>query len=163
MEYQWFFCQKAILNNYFIEYIEEENKTDETFKNLLNFINSHFKESPDEFKIVLHLINKMTKNHNRNFFLFKKIHRILLINEDYIRQTFSNSAIYNIFKNNKLMLLFLFEKKIIVDISVLEILKHQYYHRSYSDFFYNSKLIFKCQQLFILFFSRDKFITQWKR
>lgn len=86
----------------------------------------------------------MTKNHNRNFFLFEKIHRILLINEDYIRQTFSNSAIFNIFKNNKLMLLFLYEKKIIhVDESVLEILKHQYYHRSYSDFFYNSKLIFK--------------------
>ena len=59
------------------------------------------------------MIASIANNHHHDSKLFHNIFQILLKYDDQIKQTFSNYEIFSIFKNNKLILLFLFENKFI--------------------------------------------------
>ena len=67
----------------------------------------------DNLKGILHLISKIAKHHHRNATFLNKIEKILKIFSEDIKNFFSNSETFNIFKKNKRILLFLFEEKII--------------------------------------------------
>ena len=109
-----------------IQQIIDQKK--EYYNPLLIFLESNiddesliFKDFDEKgFKEILYLISKIAKNHHQNAGFFSKIEKFLLYFEDKIKQTFSNSEIFNFFKSNKKILLFLFEKKIItIDESII--------------------------------------------
>ena len=62
----------------------------------------------------MHLISKIENNYHRFPYFFSKIERILLFFKESVKKYFSNSEIFNIFKSNKRILLFLIEQRIIV-------------------------------------------------
>ena len=92
------------VHNLILEYLdnEEDNTKFGELVNLLNFQNPQ--SCTIELNSVLH--------HHRNPLFFDKIKKIIFHFKKEIIQTFSNIEIYNIFKNNKLILLFLIDEAI---------------------------------------------------
>ena len=115
MEYQKYISQKKELYDNFNQFIDEENNSEGDFEDLINFLKAEkYEENPDEFKIVLHLINNISNNHHNYPTFFEKIERILSFYFEYIKQSFTNSELFNIFQNNKRILYFLIQNKIII-------------------------------------------------
>ena len=100
------------VHNLILEYLdnEEDNTKFGELVNLLNFQNPQ--SCTLELKSVLHLLSQISLNHHRNPLFFDKIKKIIFHFKKEIIQTFSNIEIYNIFKNNKLILLFLIDEAI---------------------------------------------------
>ena len=98
----------------FLSYIDSDTDTHENFQELITFINTYkYGESKDELRTILHIIQKISNHHKRQPGFISKIHRIILFFSDKAKQTFSNYEIFRIFRKNKLLLVFLFENKII--------------------------------------------------
>ena len=70
-------------------------------------------EQKSEFEQLLKLISKISKNHHRRNNFNAKIDLFFQYLGNAIKKEFSNTEIFNIFKNNKKILLYLFENKII--------------------------------------------------
>ena len=98
-----------------LEYIDSENNLENDFETLENcFNNLSITQSRQKFKGLLHLIIDISNNHQRSPDFFKKVEKILIFVKTEIKQTFSNLEIFNFFKTNKRILLFLIEEKIVV-------------------------------------------------
>ncbi|KAK8853725.1 hypothetical protein M9Y10_016268 [Tritrichomonas musculus] len=121
-----------------LNFIDEETGVDENFQNL--------KVVFDEFKIVddknilkstLHLLSRVIDNHHRGPSFFDKIEKIITLLKSYITKYYSNLEIFNIFKRNKRILLFLIEEKIITmnQSIVLKLLSDKYVNRKYPEYF----------------------------
>lgn len=100
-------------------------------ENLLSFLQSddelekdlnNFRQYLDKEKIIdkdngliefLILISNISNNHRRTDNIQRRIEKILLSYKKDIKQNLSNSYLYHIFHTNKLLLIFLFEEKII--------------------------------------------------
>ena len=116
---------------------EEEDNDDENFQRIIDSIKSResFKNR-DEWHEILLLINKISKHHHRNHGFFEKIEKILTFYENETKQTFSNIELFQIFKNNKRILLFLFQKEfIIVDENICNFIKKK--NNDYNYYFFN--------------------------
>ncbi|KAK8835003.1 hypothetical protein M9Y10_025103 [Tritrichomonas musculus] len=102
--------QENILN-----FLEGGDRADENFIILESkFYDINIKDYLYELLSLLHLIAKIGNNHHRSHDFFSKIEKILLIFEEDIKKYIPNSEIFNIFKRNKKILLFLIEQQIIV-------------------------------------------------
>ena len=78
-----------------IEYFESEDDIDENFVKLTNYIkNQNILENPDNFHEIMIIINKISKNHNRQHNLIQKKEKILNNYKYQIKQTFSNFQIF---------------------------------------------------------------------
>ena len=100
--------------NAILSYLESSESEEIDFKDLIDIINmEYYTENREEFEHFLHTVNHISANHHRDEFLFKKIFRILKYYENQIKHTFSNFEIFNIFKENKILLLFLLENSFI--------------------------------------------------
>ena len=109
-----FDAMKDIQEN-ILYFLEEENNSEENFIILQRkFNDTKIKDNLYELLYLLHLISKIGNNHRRFSNFFSKIERILHIFKKDIKNYFPNSEIFNIFKNNKRILLFLSEQQIIV-------------------------------------------------
>ena len=119
----------------FIHFVE--NYTPNDFQDFISFIqDNHFGENPDEFRSMLHIIHKIFSHHKHNFDFTDKIYKILLHFSDKIKRTFSNNDIFRIFRNNKLILSFLFENNIIdVNENIIRLIFDKYGSND-SNFFY---------------------------
>lgn len=96
-------------------------------------------EDREKLKKVLQLITKIANNHHRDENLFKNIFNIIQNYTETIIESFSNYEIFDIFKSNKLILLFLFSNKtIFVDDKINEIIisKIEKNGNRYCYFFY---------------------------
>lgn len=111
MDFQKYVEDKKDFYDVFSRFIENENESsDEDFAMLTNYLeNQKIGESRDELEDVLHLVLKVSKNHHRTSFFFNKIEKILSYLEDDIKQSFTNSELFDFFKLNKRLLLYLFE------------------------------------------------------
>lgn len=86
----------------------------------------HQQEQPDkhELKSILNMISKLTSNHHRSPFFIEKILKIIRYIKKDIKQIFSNIEIFNIIKNNQLILLFFIEESIItIDAEIIQIIE----------------------------------------
>lgn len=98
-----------------INFFEKEQHDDLTYQHLLMFIdNQEICKSKNSFKTFLHLISKTAYCHHQASHFIFKIEKILKSYEKLIKFYFTNYDIFNIFKNNKRILLYLFEEKIII-------------------------------------------------
>ena len=86
---------------------------------------------------MLKLISHIADNHIRNFYFNLKIERILQLLE--INKYLSNRQIFDIFKNNKQILLFLFKEKILIidEYIANQMNKDQFKQLKYPEFFFN--------------------------
>ncbi|KAK8835741.1 hypothetical protein M9Y10_040560 [Tritrichomonas musculus] len=97
-----------------LEYLDNESEMEVNFQILTkNFDNYNIRKDQHILKSLLRLLLNIANNHHRHPTFFNKIEKIILIFKDQIEQSFSNIEIYNIFKENKRILLFLIEEKIL--------------------------------------------------
>ena len=101
--------QEALLG-----FLEEEDNAEERFSNITNCFND-LKIYNDKHKIksTLHLISMLANNLHRNNNFYNKIERILQLFKEDISNFLPNWEIFNIFKGNKRIILFLLDEKIV--------------------------------------------------
>ncbi|KAK8876102.1 hypothetical protein M9Y10_006288 [Tritrichomonas musculus] len=116
------------------------NNCDETdFNDLINnFKTQKVAENKNELKLLLHLICEIADNCHRSLNFFNKIDQILKFFENEMKQYFSNYSIFNIFKSNKRLLLFLFNEKILIPDKFIysQIISSEYSEKKYFEYFY---------------------------
>ena len=108
-----FFKQMNNIQNAILEAIENESNQDFLSDLINNLDNQKCLKDKHSLKRVLHLISKIAKNHYRCPQFFDKIKLIINEYKKEIQQYYSNWEIFNIFKGNKFIILFLLEQKII--------------------------------------------------
>ena len=116
------------------KYIKKGMETN--FQSLTNEIeNDQIMNDKNEFRSFLHLIIRISNN-NRSQNFHVKIEQILSFYKNQILNYFTNDEIFDIFKNNKRILLFLFDEKIIIFTeSILQkISKKKYIKSNYIQF-----------------------------
>ena len=92
----------------------EENK-ELNFQNLKdNFDKIKIHEDQHTLMSFLHLLTKIADNHHHSPNFFDKIDQILQIFQEDIKKYYKNIEIFNIFKSNKRILLFLIKQKIMI-------------------------------------------------
>ncbi|KAK8883271.1 hypothetical protein M9Y10_045922 [Tritrichomonas musculus] len=97
-----------------LTFLENEINTEEDFQKLILIINKQkIINDKHEFTLFLHLLSKISQNHYRNPDFISKIKRILKNFEKDIKKNLTNSEIFDIFKGNKRIILFLFDEKIL--------------------------------------------------
>ncbi|KAK8842426.1 hypothetical protein M9Y10_026009 [Tritrichomonas musculus] len=113
MEIQEFLIKMANIQNALLHFIESEpNETN--FQNFVKLVeDNQIQKDRQKFHSFLYLLNKVSNNHNRNTDFISKFEKILNFYASYIKQTFSNTEIFHIFENNKRILLFLINEKIV--------------------------------------------------
>lgn len=91
-----------------------------------------------ELDSTLRLILNIANNHHRSNDFFSKIEKIILIFKNEIKQSYSNLDIFNNFKSNKRILLFLIEEKIMkMDKTIASIINKGIYKESkYPNYFF---------------------------
>lgn len=81
----------------------------------------------DDFKLLLYFISKISENHHRNNFFIPKFEQIIQYFAKDMQQFLTNFQIFNLFKNYKRILLFLFQNKIIApDQSIINLMEEEY-------------------------------------
>ena len=111
-----FFSCKKELYALILQYIDnDEEKNDEYFFNeIKNYLEKNeIRENKKELNMLLDVVAKIANNHHRNRNFFYKLEQIIEYLGMKIKQTFSNDEIFEIFKKNKRILYFLFQKEIL--------------------------------------------------
>ncbi|KAK8881292.1 hypothetical protein M9Y10_004027 [Tritrichomonas musculus] len=123
-----------------LEFLENTKVQEVDFQRLIQYLNnSKIPENKQEFKCLLHLISKISNNHHRSNGFIQKIEQILKHFAQDIQKYFTSFDIFNIFKGNKVILLFIFTEKIATpDMRIINYLtKEKYLNRNYFKYFYN--------------------------
>ena len=109
-----FIEEMRLIQESILKFINEESDMEENYQNLINnFESKKIIEDRNQFKSLLYLLYGIFKNHNRSSTFINKFEQIFQFLKDRITETFTNSEIFDIFKNDKRILLILFESKII--------------------------------------------------
>lgn len=97
-----------------LEFLENESNSEEQFQNLKEIFNE-YKITDDHYKLksLLYLVTKIANNHHRGQDFFSKIDQVLNLFKNDIKKYFSNFEIFNIFKGNKRIILFLITEQIL--------------------------------------------------
>ncbi|KAK8847022.1 hypothetical protein M9Y10_019597 [Tritrichomonas musculus] len=140
---------KKIEENLLLFLDKEGNDESELTKLIQILDDQKIRENKYDLKAMLHLISRISDNYHRTRPFFGKIERILKNFESNIKNFFTNFEIFNIFKKNKRILLFLFEEKILIpDDSIAHIITSVKYRRYfYPQYFYNEFKTFYSEKL----------------
>ena len=95
-----------------LHYIEDSENDFEDLKNLINDFN--LSTNKYHLKLLLHLISNVSNNHFRVQNFFPKIEKIIHTYKNIIKAQLTNSEIFDIFKFNTRLLLFLLEDQILI-------------------------------------------------
>ena len=129
----------------------EENK-ELNFQNLKdNFDKIRIHEDQHTLMSFLHLLTKIADNHHHDPNIFDKIDQILQIFQEDIKKYYKNIEIFNIFKSNKRILLFLIEQKIMIFdkyITKKIVTTEDYIDMKYPQFFKDQIMQFKDEKWF---------------
>ena len=135
-----------------LHFLEIQTNADDDFQNLIKLLRDlKISDNKHEFKLFLRSILKISNNYNRKSNCISKINLILKSLEKEIKLYYSNSEIFDIFKSNKLILLFLFKEKIlIIDQYIIKtfIIKEKYEKANYPQYFSPEIRLFKKEPWF---------------
>lgn len=122
------------IQNSLLNYIENEDTSGSNYSNLTKlFDDIKIRQNKHELKLLLHLISVISNNHQRFTDFFTKIFQILRDLQNEIKSFFSNLSIFNIFRRNKRILLYLIDERILfIDKTIFSIIKT----KKYSKFYY---------------------------
>ena len=115
MSVQQFLYEMQKIQGILLEFLNEKEFAEENSQNL-NTLFDDLKICDDQYKLksLLHLLTKIANNHYRCSNFFSNIFQILLLFKKGIKKHFSNWDIFNIFKSNKRILLFLVEEELMI-------------------------------------------------
>ena len=121
-----------------IDYLENEESDEFDHQNLMDFFkDSHIRSNKQVFKGILYMLSNISENHHRQRSFFNKIEHIFQYFIPKMKKTFSKCEIFNIFKRNKRILLFLFAQKVIIPnkyfLSIFS--KDKYKRKFFSEYF----------------------------
>ncbi|KAK8891517.1 hypothetical protein M9Y10_028729 [Tritrichomonas musculus] len=122
-----------------LDFIEKEDNNEENFQDLEILFDEHkIKEKKYYLISIFHLIAEIANNHYRSSNFFEKLGKIILFFKEEIKQSFSNKQIFNFFKSNKRLLLFLLEEKLMIidDYVFNEITYGNFSSMYYPQYFY---------------------------
>ena len=112
MEIQQYIKKKREIQNTFLSLIE--NNDDTNFDDLINiFEQQEITKNFDELKEFLNMVLTVSNHHHRTSIFFDIIKCIILYFKEDLQTNLSNIEIFNFFKRNKIILLFLIEEQII--------------------------------------------------
>ncbi|KAK8846464.1 hypothetical protein M9Y10_020486 [Tritrichomonas musculus] len=126
------------IQNAILEFLENESNEEENYANFVKLIAEYrMIEDKYEVKSILRLVNIIGNNHQRVHNFISKIEQILLHFKKDINKYFSNSEIFQLFKKNKRILLFLIEEKIIIidEYFVSQVTKVFFVAMKYAEYF----------------------------
>lgn len=114
MEFVEYINEKKEIRDNLLKFICDEDGSQYSYDDLINFFKSkeNFKDKNELFEF-LRLLVKISKNHHRTTEFNGKLEQIVQYFSKDIVQNFTNSEIFNIFKNNKLLVLYLLKNKIL--------------------------------------------------
>ena len=138
MDTQQYINKKVELYDLLLIFIESSDDDDSDYRNLLDFFNKEeYQANKEKLELFLRLIANIANNHHRESNFFTKIIKIFLFMKNSLKQIFSDAEIFEIYKSNKLILLFLFKNEIITfDESIFRLLKMQSNFDDYCRFFF---------------------------
>ena len=139
MNLQEYLEKKTEVQTSLLDFLDNEEISEDNFENIINlFEDQKIQEDKQEFISILRLIKKVSKNHHRSSSFFPKIERIFKYLKDLMNQNLNNFEIFNFFKGNKRILLFLIQEKIItLDQSIVDVMTNEKYSKmNYSSYFY---------------------------
>ena len=122
-----------------LEFLDDESDAEEKYEKFVKLITTQqIINEKHEFKALLQLINQISDSHHRVHNFISKIERLLEYFKKDIQKYFLNSEIFNIFKNNKRILLFLMEEKIMtIDEYIFsQIMRDEYNKLNYPEYFF---------------------------
>ena len=125
------------IQNSFLEFLEEESDDEDKYDNFINLVSTQqIINDKHEFKALLQLINSIWNNHHRVGNYISKFERVLRHFKQDLQKNFSNSEIFDIFKDNKRILLFLLEEKLMtIDEYIFPIITSLSYAEIYCGYF----------------------------
>lgn len=125
--------QRALL-----AFLENESGIDENLKKLFKILdNDQTINDNHEFELLLRLINTIGNQHQHVDHFITKNEQILSHFKNNIKNFFTNAEIFEIFQNNKRILLFLIEEQIITidEYIVSQITKDKFIQMKYAEYF----------------------------
>ncbi|KAK8840889.1 hypothetical protein M9Y10_027720 [Tritrichomonas musculus] len=121
-----------------LDFLDDECSSEENYENFVNITaNQKVIEDRHELKLLLRLINNIGSNHRRSSNFTNKIDQILHHFKKEIQNFFSNSEIFEVFKDNKRILLFLIEEKMMIidEYVVSRMTSDEYVRKNYDEYF----------------------------
>ena len=121
-----------------LEFLEDELDVEDKFENLVNLLTTqNLINDQHELTELLYLINSIGNNHHRVPNFNCKLEQLLRHFKRDLQKYFSNSKIFEIFKDNKRILLFLIEDKVMtIDESIFSIItSDEYFRKDYCEYF----------------------------
>ena len=135
--------KKKEIQSILLNLIDNSDSIKTTFEDLYHFDTYKIQQDREEMKEFFNLLVIITNNHHRNPGFFNKISIIIEFFSKYIKQTFSNYEIFDIFKKSKPLLLILLNKKILLfDEAISNLIVHM---ETISQFNKNKKYEFHSQ------------------
>ncbi|KAK8880996.1 hypothetical protein M9Y10_003705 [Tritrichomonas musculus] len=138
MSIEDFVTKMKKIQNDLLEFLEDESDAEGSYINLLKDICAlKLNNSKDEFQSVMQLINQISNDHHRTPNFITKIEQILRDLKKDIGIYFSNSEIYKLFEDNKRIILFFIQEKIIIvdEYIASQIINHENKYHRYPEFF----------------------------
>ena len=130
----------------FLDNDEEDQKLFDDLKNLLTFQQDEL--DAHELKSILYLISTISTNHHRTQFFFDKIKKIIIFLKNEIKKSFSNDDIYELFEDNKLLLLILLDEGIFtIDYRILSQIEKNHQHFFYPEIIKIDKKYMKREEI----------------
>lgn len=123
------------------DFLTQKEDIEEKFQNfIINIQQYKIEKNSNELKKILYMIICYSNEFHRNESFFPKIEKIILYFKNQILEFFTNTEIFNVFKNNKRLLLFAIHENIVIfDNKILNIffdenlLKQNYYLYFYPE------------------------------
>lgn len=121
-----------------LNFLDHGDHLEENFENFIKVLTKqNILKDKHDLKIILYLIVNIANNHHRYENFYSKIDQILIKIKDQIKRYYSNNEIFNIFKKNKRILLFLIEEQILkFDQKIYQkIMNNKYKQKKYPEYF----------------------------
>ena len=112
MNIQGYLAKMKGIQDNLLEFLESEDDFKDTLNQFTNFLTEQLVQN-EILKDFLNLLSKISMNHHRTADFIKKIEDILTFLKKGIQSKISNTSLFNVFRDNKRILLFLFKNEFI--------------------------------------------------
>ena len=106
-------CNEYIINlkkiqDILLQFLDNNDQSKDAIQTL------NKENNKNEICYILNLISTICNNHHQSPDFFQKIEQVILFFSDDIKNNYSNIEIFNLFKKNKRILLYLIQKEILI-------------------------------------------------
>lgn len=116
MEFQQYIQKQSEFYYLLLDFIDcnNEDESNQIYEKIISYLaNNKTLEKKDDLQELLYLISNISYNHHRTKNFFDKFEKIILHLKNALK-LFTNSVLFDIFKFNKRILMFLFTQKIVI-------------------------------------------------